>query len=121
MEPHILLWINMLKHIFPSSLIFGTGMDMAAHYDEMVTRDVHPTKLANYLLPIAICVLHVPPETIRREMSSIRDPTIYVKQVSDAVERAVFNDDAMLGTLEGLEVGLMYLRLWVFLIWIEIC
>lgn len=111
MQRYVGLWVVMMQTVFPTSFVGESSLDMSSRYEAMHSDDVHPTILANYLCPLAITVLHVPDKTVREELKNLRDGHLFVRQVSDAIEQYVFSDDQLIATVEGLEMGIMFLRL----------
>lgn len=111
MQKYVGLWVAMMQTVFPTSFVGESSLDMISRYEAMHADDIHPTILANYLCPLAITVLHVPDQTVREELTALKDGHHFVKQVSEAIEQYVFGDDQLVATIEGLEMAIMFLRL----------
>ena len=105
-------WLPLLKQFFPASTFLKTGSGVLENYDEMQSDTPHPVAVAGYLIPIAITLQHVPKEMTASVLTSIKDGPMVVKQVSDVIEQKLIADDTLLTTLEGIEMNLMFLRLW---------
>lgn len=110
-EKHVETWMALLRTLFPSSSIFGTGSSMLAQYDHMRDAAADPVGLGNYLLSLAMTVQYLPAVDLRRVSRSISDGPQFVSRVSDTVEQTIILNDFLFGTLEGLEMGLTFLRL----------
>lgn len=76
----------------------------------MTSKDVEPTTLAIWLISIAITAQQVSRDA-EDQLSGIKNPAQYCKAVSDAVNHAILMHDSLLGTLDGIETALHFLRL----------
>jgi hypothetical protein len=108
---HASTWLMVLKSLFPFVYMFDTGSDMLTHLEEMKATKADPVSIANLLLSIALTIQQMPSAAIRENLSSIKDGSVYVKQVSDTVEEFIIAKDAFLSTLEGIETALQFIRL----------
>jgi hypothetical protein len=90
-----------------------TGDEMLLQYDKLQDPGADTVAIASLLLSVALTVQQSPDNTAGRAAESIKDASSFVKNVSDAVERIVISDDAIAGTLEGIETTLLFLRVQV--------
>ena len=108
---HASSWLSLYNAIFPMINFTKTSDEMLSQYDKLQDPNADPVSIAALLLSVAITVQQAPDDTTGRAADSIRDASSFVKDVSDSVERIVILDDALAGTLEGIETTLLFLRL----------
>jgi len=85
---------------------------LLALHSELQHRD-DSVALATLLLYIAMTVQHAPGTASFPTSESMQNLSTFVKNVSDIVEHFVIADDAIAGTIEGIEAALLFLRLYV--------
>ena len=112
---HASSWLSLYNAIFPMINFTKTSDEMLSQYDKLqdpkADPKADPVSIAALLLSVAITVQQAPDDTTGRAAESIRDASSFVKDVSDSVERIVILDDALAGSLEGIETTLLFLRL----------
>ena len=108
---HASSWLSLYNAIFPMINFTKTSDEMLSQYDKLQDPKADPVSIAALLLSVAITVQQAPDDTTGRAAESIRDASSFVKDVSDSVERIVILDDALAGSLEGIETTLLFLRL----------
>ncbi|KAF2258321.1 hypothetical protein CC78DRAFT_621928 [Lojkania enalia] len=96
--------------LFPMVNINTTPEAMVALHNELQHHD-DPAALATLLLYIAMTVQHAPATASFPTSESMQNLSTFVKNVSDTVEHIVIADDAVAGTIEGIEAALLFLRL----------
>lgn len=104
-------WLSLYNALFPMVNLTKTSDEMLSQYDRLQDPNADPVAIAALLLSVAITVQQAPDDTTGRAAKSIKDASSFVKDVSDSVERIVISDDALAGTLEGIETALLFLRL----------
>lgn len=108
---HASSWLSLYSAIFPMINVTKTSDSMMSQYDNLQVPNADPVSTAALLLSVAITVQQAPDDTAGRAARSISDASSFIKDVSDSVERIVIADDALAGTLEGIETTLLFLRL----------
>ena len=108
---HASLWLSLYNALFPMNNLMKTSDEMLSQYEKLQDRNTDPVVIASLLLSVAITVQQAPDDTAGHAAESIGDAPSFIKAVSDSVERIVISDDAIAGTLEGIEVTLLFLRL----------
>lgn len=110
---HARPWLHLYNVIFPHLSTMRDGPDVMALYDRVQEARPDVFLLANVLLSAAITVQQAPEETSGPSFKGIGDGPTFVKTASDLIERVVLMDDSLAGTLEGIEVGMLFVRLLV--------
>ena len=82
--------------------------EIVSKYDELRSTDASPVLIAAVLLWFAIAVQHTPPGALSQAMQA---GTLFIKKVSDTIEDAIVRDDALAGSIEGIETSLLWTRL----------
>jgi len=108
---HATSWLDLYYALFPMINLTRTSDEMLSQYDKLQVPDADPVALGALLLSAAITVQQTPNVTIGRVARNIRDADLFIKDVSDTVERIIVSDDALAGSLEGIETSLLFLRL----------
>ncbi|KAK4502079.1 hypothetical protein PRZ48_007890 [Zasmidium cellare] len=103
-------WLPLYASLLPMVNVDKTPEALLTRYDEL-QHEADPIALATLLLYIAMAVQHAPPPASFPESEQMQHIPTFVKTVSDTVERVVISDDALGGTLEGIEAALLFLRL----------
>lgn len=104
-------WLSLYNAFFPTINFTKTSDEMLSRYDKLQDPNADPVAIAALLLSIAITVQQAPDDTAGCAAESIKDALSFVKDVSDCVERIVISDDTLAGTLEGMEMTLLFIRL----------
>lgn len=115
-------WLKVYDSMFPMIKTLKSTEEMMAVYDRLqADHEPHQDSpreewdpllsSAALLLTLAITVQLVPPESHEPRLKSVLDGVSFVKQAADTVERFVVADDVLAGTLEGIEVVMLYLRM----------
>ncbi|CAO2655476.1 Nn.00g105400.m01.CDS01 [Neocucurbitaria sp. VM-36] len=103
-------WLPLYASLFPMVNGNTTPESMLALHNELQHHD-DPVALATLLLYIAMTVQHAPATASFPTSESMQNLSIFVKNVADTVEHIVIADDNLAGTIEGIEAGLLFLRL----------
>ncbi|KAK4539351.1 hypothetical protein LTR36_011008 [Oleoguttula mirabilis] len=103
-------WMTLYHTLFPAFFAFHTGDGLIVHYDRMHNDDVDPVTLAVYLLSLAITAQQVPPNTIPTQFHGGQGVPRFVDAVCRAVEHTIVGNDALAGSVEGLEAAMLYVR-----------
>ncbi|KAI7536343.1 hypothetical protein KC343_g18440, partial [Hortaea werneckii] len=113
-------WLAIYDSMFPMIKTPKTSEEMVSTFDRLwqeqspaaVDSDWNPAlSCASLLLAIAITAQQTSVDRKEPELQSIGDATHFVKRISDMVERLVIADDALVESLAGIEVALLWLRL----------
>lgn len=108
---HAASWLSLYNSLFPMTSATRSGDAMLSQYDSLKDPDANPVAVAALLLAVALTVQVVPNEISAGTVKSIKDAPSFIKEVSDTVERVIVLDDALAGTLDGIEATLLFLRL----------
>lgn len=108
---HAASWLSLYNSLFPMTSATRSGDAMLSQYDSLKDPDAHPIAVAALLLVVALTVQVVPDKISAGAIKSIKDASSFIKDVSDTVERVIVLDDALAGTLDGIEATLLFLRL----------
>ena len=106
------MWISLYNALFPAISMFTNAGELLARYESLQEPDANPVQIASLLISVAITVVQKPPEMTSR-LVGIKDTALYVRKVTTAVEEVLVSNDALAGTLEGIETTLLYIRLYV--------
>jgi len=110
---HASSWLSLYNSLFPSMGVTKTSDEMLLHYDQLQDPNAGPVAIAALLLSVALTVQQAPDDTTGPAAQSISNASSFIKDVSDTVERIVVSDDTLVGSLEGIETTLLFLRLYV--------
>ena len=105
-------WISLYTALFPVINMFTNAGEMLARYEALQEPDANPVSIASLLISVAITVVQKPPETACR-LTAINDTALFVRRVTAAVEEVLVSNDNLIGTVEGIETTLLYIRLYV--------
>ena len=83
---------------------------MLAKYESVQDAQAHPCEVAVSLLAIAITAQQTP-ASVAPKLKGIKELQAFPREVSAAVEQIIVTDDALGGTMEGIEATLLFLRL----------
>ena len=108
---HASSWLSLYYGLFPMINLPKTSDEMLSQYDKLQDPNADPVAMAALLLSVAITVQQASDDNTGRSAESIRDASSFIRDVSDSVERIVIFDDALAGSLEGIETTLLFLRL----------
>lgn len=106
-------WLMVYNALFPQTNMMRTGQDLLTQYDKLRSTDADLLEVASLLVTVAMTVQQFPDDFLGDSPDRIRDPSAFIKDVTDLVERVVVNDDVLAGTLDGIGTTLLYLRLQV--------
>ncbi|KAK6001677.1 hypothetical protein QM012_002167 [Aureobasidium pullulans] len=84
--------------------------DILRTYKRIQIDDVEPAEIGEWVLHFAVVLHRLPHHVDRSRFTSILDVRDHISRSFDTVERLIFNDDDILGTLRGLECGVMMNR-----------
>ncbi|RMY84739.1 hypothetical protein D0861_06805 [Hortaea werneckii] len=108
-------WLAIYDSMFPMIKTPKTSEEMVSTFDRLWQEQspaANPAlSCASLLLAIAITAQQTSVDRKEPELQSIGNATHFVKQISDMVERLVIADDALIESLAGIEVALLWLRL----------
>ncbi|KAI7117921.1 hypothetical protein KC352_g33690 [Hortaea werneckii] len=113
-------WLAIYDSMFPMIKTPKTSEEMVSTFDRLwqeqspaaIDSDWNPAlSCASLLLAIAITAQQTSVDRKEPELQSIGDASHFVKRISDMVERLVIADDALVESLAGIEVALLWLRL----------
>lgn len=82
---------------------------MLAKYESVQAQDAHPCAVAVCLLAIAITAQQTP-ASVGPKLQGM-DLQVFPREVSSVVEDVIVSDNALGGTMEGIETTLLFLRL----------
>ncbi|KAK4554975.1 hypothetical protein LTR86_008123 [Recurvomyces mirabilis] len=101
-------WVTWANSIAPLVFIARTKDELMLDWDQVRRFDAQPAAIAAVLLIIAQTI-HLMPQNSPH--GQLIDASTYSKTVSDAIETYIVNDDFFAGSLEGIEVCLLFQRL----------
>jgi hypothetical protein len=105
---HAAAWVTWANSIAPLVFIARTEDELLLDWDRARQPDAQPTAIAAVLLITAQIIQLRPQGSVQGQLD---DVPAYSKAVSDAIESHIVNDDFFAGTLEGIEVCLLFQRL----------
>jgi hypothetical protein len=108
LAPRAAEWVTWANSIAPLVFIARTKDELLLDYDQARGPDAQPTAIAAILLITAMTIHITPQRSLHGQLS---DASAYSKSVSDAIETWIVNDDFFAGSLEGIEVCLLFQRL----------
>ncbi|KAH0150762.1 hypothetical protein KCU82_g12520, partial [Aureobasidium melanogenum] len=85
--------------------------DILRTYKRIRNDDVEPAEIGQWVLHFAVVLHRLPQHVERSRFTSIPDMRDHISRSFETVERLIFNDDDILGTLRGLECGVLMNRL----------
>lgn len=103
-------WLYIYNSLFPATNVFSSGEEMLSQYNNLQDLSSSPFAIADLLLSVAITVQQKPNETLANA-AGIKNASLFIKDVSDTVERIIVSHDALAGTLEGIKTSLLFLRM----------
>lgn len=103
-------WLYMYNSLFPTTNVSTSGEEMLAQYDKMQDPNANPFAIADLLLAVSITFQQKPHATVTTT-AGVKDARLFIKDVSDTVERIIISHDTIAGTLEGLRTSLLFLRM----------
>ncbi|TKA77375.1 hypothetical protein B0A55_03224 [Friedmanniomyces simplex] len=104
-------WLMITRSLFVMPRSVKTEAEMLPLWDRAQKADAHPTDMAILLLSFVMTMHQIPPAQLSGMLRSVQGGSAYIRQVSDAVEVAIVNDDGLAATMDGLEASLFWLRL----------
>ena len=107
-------WMFMYSSLFPAVSMPTSGSEMLSKYDALQHPDAHPVSIASLLLSVALTLQQQSNKASSPDnVTGITDSSVFIRQVSDCVEEVLVNNDMLAGTFEGIEVTLLFVRLYV--------
>lgn len=99
--------------LFPMGNIASSEDEVVAKYSSMRQPAVDTWDLASWLLTLALSSQQIPqqepsPGTL---LDTVRKRFNFARAVRETVERSLLSHDSLLGTIEGFQTALLYLRL----------
>jgi hypothetical protein len=110
-------WLHLLDTLYPQPLAVKSKQEMLETYEEMLAPDVDALKLASWLAALAVTVQQSPQEggTPPSELGKCYQKWLHFsRKVSDTIDTSIISHDPLLGTIQGLGIGLHCFRLSVF-------
>lgn len=83
---------------------------MLAKYESVQDAQAHPCAVAVCLMAIAITAQQTPAH-IASKLKGIKDLQAFPREISSVVEETIVADNALGGTIEGIEATLLFLRM----------
>lgn len=80
-------------------------------YEGLIHADASPFLVAALLLWMGLAVQNAPHDMLRNRSKSISDAPRFVRQVSSTVEEIIVTNDTLAGSVEGIEISLLWVRL----------
>ncbi|KAF2768662.1 hypothetical protein EJ03DRAFT_116331 [Teratosphaeria nubilosa] len=108
---HATGWLSIYHELFPSTLFLKNEQELLDQYARVQDARAPIIQIAAFLLAIVITVRQMPATVLRDSTKDIHDGQSYAAQVSSVVERCIVQDEHLTTTLEGIDIGLMRLRL----------
>lgn len=104
-------WLNIYVALFPRVRTLTNPEETVARYEEMCAPDANPMFIANVLISMALTVRQIPVEDVRPLVPSIGDPSRFIGNVSEAVDRTIVSNDVLAATMVGIQTSLFFTRL----------
>lgn len=103
-------WLSPAGILFYPSAHQSTA-DIIRTYKRVQNDDVEPAEIGEWVLHFAVVLHRLPQHVEGSQFTSILDIRDHISRSFETVERLIFNDDDIMGTLRGLECGVMMNRL----------
>ncbi len=105
-------WHRILHEVFPLTSLPKSQQDLLTSYDIVIQPETDTMALASWLLGVAMVSQQVrqeahSPDSIVR---AFQKRFSFARVVSEAVESHILSHDSLIGTVEGIELALLYLR-----------
>jgi len=110
-------WLNFLDTVTPQPLGIKSKKEMLETYEDMHSPEVDALKLASWLVALAVTGQQRPQECGTPPVDLVkyhRKWLEFSRAVSDKIESLIIHHDSLLGTIEGIGIGLHFVRLYVF-------
>lgn len=109
---HIAQWSSIIADMFPASNLAPVPQEVLARYEEVIRPDTDTWMLAAWLLALALTAQQIPQDedSPGALVNSVRQRYSFARTVADTVERSLLSHDSLLGTVQGLETALQFLR-----------
>ena len=104
-------WLALYHSLFPSFFGLRSGNQLIINYERMHEPQVHPVAVAMYLLSVAITAQQINSESSRPSFNGGRSATSFVDAVCRTVEQTIVSNNALAGSVEGLETSMLFIRL----------
>ena len=104
-------WLSWYKVLFSLNLAMGAGDKMLSNYDRVKSSERHPVPIATILLAVAITVQQAPGGHAMNRLRSITNPSAFLKDVSNLVEKVIVSNDDLIASLDGIRCALLFIRL----------
>jgi hypothetical protein len=104
-------WLGIYNELFPSTLFVGTQRHLLAQNEKMRGPQAPLMAVAAFVLSLAIAVLQGTEDTAELQLQDVVDGHKFIQEVSTVVETVIVRDEVLAGTVEGIEISLMCLRL----------
>jgi hypothetical protein len=104
-------WLSLYKSLFPINFLIRDGDELSSQYDKLQEENPNPVRMAAFLLYVAITVQQAPDETSGYPGGNIKEASVFIKDVSDSIEKVIISDNELVGSLEGIETALLFIRL----------
>lgn len=109
---HTSRWYTILFDIFPLSRTPRTREEVLEGYGAATEPDADPMALAFWMLILAMVSQQVPQDAFSPDstVKGLESRNTFARQVSDAVHSTIISHYSLLGSLAGLEVAMLWLR-----------
>jgi hypothetical protein len=107
-------WLNFLDTLSPQPLGIKSKKEMLGTYEDMHSPEVDALKLASWLVALAVTGQQRPQECGTPQVDLVkyhRKWLEFSRAVSDKIESLIIHHDSLLGTIEGIGIGLHFVRL----------
>ncbi|KAI9372205.1 major facilitator superfamily domain-containing protein [Aspergillus egyptiacus] len=106
-------WLHIVQGLLPPPSLPCSQQEMVYQYEAMCAPDVDVIVLASWLLTLAITAQQIPQGNHPTEVEAMKSQRRlrFARAVSDAVERLIMTHDRLVGTLQGLEMAIQFIRL----------
>lgn len=108
---HATEWLASANAIIPLVFIARTKDELILDWDQARRPDAQPTTIAAVVLITALTVHTIPQSALHDLSGQLSDTSAYSRAVSDAIETYIVNDDFIAGSLEGIEICMLFQRL----------
>lgn len=106
-------WFAIMQEIFPLMSSINSQSDLLSQYDQMKDPNVPVMKLAAWIQTIALISSHMSQDESSPSsfLRNFRRRNSFPQSVINVIETHILSHDSLLGTVDGLEVALLFTRL----------
>lgn len=104
-------WMGIYIALFPRVRTLTNPEETITRYDEICAPNANPMFVANVLISLALTIRQIPDDDVKPLLPGIPNPSRFIEEVSDSVDRFIVGNDDLAATLDGIETSLFFSRL----------